>query len=183
MNILRNVRNWLVVLMLGIASSAQAVVVMTDGTLVTYDPTETYIPSGVIGGSEIFSIGWIYTSPTYSNSINLSAPSDLVGQLEWALSAGIDATGLRFDDGVLLAGESDAITIGPTLTASLTNPVTAWFSMAAFDMPTPVAFGPTVGGDLISLPAVPEPSTAWMFAVALFAVAAIARRKLLISHH
>jgi hypothetical protein len=177
LKILNQFRKWLFVLMLGVASSAQAVVVMTDGMLVTYDPNETYVPSGTLG-PDIFSIGWIYTDPTYSNTINLTMPSTLVGQMLWGVSSGIDGSGTGYSGGSMVAGETISLTMGGFPLASISNPLSEWFSMAAFDMPTPIAFGPTVGGDLISLPAVPEPSTVWMFAAGLVVIAGVARRRL-----
>lgn len=146
---------------------AQAVVVMTNGSLAVYDPNETYVPSGLLG-PDVFSIGWTYTDPSYHTVINLTMPNDLIGQIFWAITTGINGTGDANVGGSLLAGESVSVFMTGGELSSPQNPATFYFSMAAWSMPTPIAFGPQVVGDsLIALPAVPEPSSMLLFASAL----------------
>lgn len=154
--------------MLMVASwPAQAVVVMTNGSLAVYDPNETYVASGLLG-PETFSIGWTYTDPSYSNVINLTMPNDLIGKMLWAITTGINGTGISQIGDSLLAGESTSVIMRGGDFASPETPITGYFTMAALDMPTPIAFGPQVVGDsLIALPAVPEPSSMLLFASAL----------------
>ncbi|MBP6881772.1 MAG: PEP-CTERM sorting domain-containing protein [Candidatus Pacebacteria bacterium] len=174
-----------------VAGVAQATVIMTDGSLEVYDPNETYVPSGTLG-SDIFSIGWIYTNPSYANDINLIMPSDMVGKMLWAVTSGINATGLSYFGGSLLAGESDVVPMGHFLLASSSRPFTEWFSMANFDIPSPIAFGPTVEDGLIDFPGsdlggdtgggvipspVPEPSTMALISIGLLVVTMVARRR------
>ena len=145
-------KNFLLAALLALVSwSAQATVVMTDGMLVTYNPNETYIPSGALG-PDTFSIGWSYDDPTYSNIINLIAPADLVGELLWAVSSLRDEGGLLYFGGSLLAGQSISIPMGSFPLASQSSVFTEWISLTAFDVLTPIAFGPTVEDSLISFP-------------------------------
>jgi hypothetical protein len=176
LNVLKFLQAFVAAVSLSLALPAQATVVMTDGMLVTYDPNETYVPSGTLG-PDIFSIGWIYTDPTYSNTITLTMPSTLVGQMLWAVTSGIDGTGISSFGGSLMAGESEVVTMGNFGVASVDNPATSYFSMAAFDMPEPIAFGPTVGGELIDIPAVPEPETWAILLAGLVLVGLMARRR------
>lgn len=170
-------KKWLVALLLAFVLPAQAEVVMTDGSLVVYDPNETYVFSGTLG-SDIFSIGFTLTDPFYSYTINLTMPNDMVGTAFWVLTGGIDGTGMHFKDGVLLAGESATVKMGPSDLASVTNPKTGWFSMANFDLPTPIAFGPAVSNDMFDVSApIPEPSTWAMLLAGLGLVGFVAKRK------
>ncbi len=163
--------------MLVCGSAQAAVVVMTDGMLAVYDPSNVYVPAGVIGGSEIFSIGLVYADPGYSNVINLTAPDDLAGSLEWAFTRGVDATGLLFSDGALSSGESTSLIMGGFPTASVNRPLTMWFSMAAFDS-APLAFGPEIPGGIIGFPApVPEASTWAMLLIGLGLVGLMTNRR------
>lgn len=141
-----------------VCSVVRAEVVMTDGTLAVYNPLETYVPAGTLG-PDIFSIGWTYTSPTFSNIIELQMPPDLIGQMLWAVTAGKDATGLTYNGGSLLAGESVSVIMGGELFATASNPISQWFSMAAFDMPSPIAFGPNIPNGPISFPGVEDPGS------------------------
>jgi hypothetical protein len=143
-------KRWLVAVLFVLALPAQAAVIMTDGTLETYNPNETYIPSGTLG-PDIFSIGWVLTDPTHALTINLAIPNDLVGEMWWYVTGGIDATGMAFYGDVMEAGESASIPIGPGDLNTPQNPGTVWFSMAAPDMASPVSFGTGAGEDLISL--------------------------------
>lgn len=172
-----------------VALPASATVIMTDGTLVTYDPSETYVPSGTLG-SDIFSIGFTYTDPTYQNDINLSMPVGMPGTTRWVLTAGKDGTGLIYAGDNLVAGESEVVSMAGFPQASLINPVQQWFSMANFDLPSPIAFGPQVSDSLIDLPGgdigggidpgvspVPEPSTWGLMGVGLAMLSLQTRRR------
>lgn len=182
LKILNHFRKWLFVLMLGVASSAQAVVVMTNGMFEVYDPEETYVFSGTIGAGAVFSAGWLYTDPSYSNLVEIHAPNDLVGLLEWfaisTLTVSNENGESMFENGVLAAGENVLLVLGGGDLSTPEYPGESVFGIFAHDHPTPIIFGPTVGGDLITLPTVPEPSTVWMFAAALVVIAGVARRQL-----
>jgi len=187
---LNTLKQWLLATVAAVVvSTASATVVMTDGTLVVYDPNETYVASGVLGPAPAgrissFSIGWTYADPSYINQITVQAPSDLVGYLLLGVSAGIDGSGLTYGGAALLAGESVSIAMGGFPQASISKPVSQWFSMVARDMPTPIAFGPGVGGgNVVGLPndnlvsPVPEPSMALLFGAGLLAVASVTKRR------
>lgn len=167
-------------LALSLPVQAENIVVMTDGMLVTYDPLVTYVPSGTLESSDIFSIGFSYTNPTYSNTINLSAPADMPGELLWGLSSKINGEGLLIAGGSLTAGESDTIGMGGFPTASVTSPRIEWFSMANFDLPSPIAFGLEVPdsliGEVTSAP-VPEAETWAMMLTGLGLLGLAARRR------
>lgn len=165
-------------LMLLAAGVAQAAVVMTDGTSVVYNPEETYIISGELG-SDPFSIGFTLINPLHSYTIHLAMPEDMPGVTYWALSAGKDAAGQLYGGDALLAGESADVQIGPGSTNTPTNPGTVWFSMANYDLPSPIAFGPSVTGDIFDVPvvAVPEPSAWALLLVGLGLVGMMARQQ------
>jgi hypothetical protein len=175
--------------MLVVGSVNATVITMTDGTLAVYNPDNTYVPSGTLG-SDVFSIGFTYTDPTYSNDINLAMPIDMPGTTFWALTAGIDGTGLWYEVGALVAGESTSVLMGGFPQASLSNHVTQWFSMVNYDILSPIAFGPTVEDSLISFPGIddgigdggavspiPEPGTAWLLLAGLGFVGLAANRR------
>lgn len=163
--------------------TASAVVVMTDGMLAVYDPNETYVPEGVFGPAPAgrissFSIGWTYTDPSYSNFVVLTASDNLVGEILWGLTSGFDGSGLYTVTGELSAGESDVIQIGPAQTASVSNPLTVWFSMVAPDMPISIAFGPSIdNGLLTTTPAIPEPASIFMMLAGLGLIGFVVKRR------
>lgn len=180
-----NFTNWLMAVLLAFALPAQAVVIMTDGSIEIYDPSETYIPSGTLGQGDVFSIGWIYTDPTYGNKLTLQEPGDLPeGYMGWALSEERDGEGKLFSFGTLSEGEKVTVTMGLFSEASEGNPFTQWFSVVASRRPSPIVFGPGFTDDtIIALPSddvvspIPEPSILALLGIGLLAVVGATRSR------
>jgi hypothetical protein len=163
--------NLILAALFAFSAAAQAEVVMTDGMLVVYDPNETYVASGTLG-PDTFSIGWEFSDPSHGIMIHLNAPDNLVGHLTWAISPGIDGYGATDLPPPLSAGESATVTLGHDISRLF------YFSMAAFDMPVPIPFGPSVpGSGMVTASAVPEAETYALMLVGLGLVGAAVRRR------
>lgn len=187
MKILNRFRKWLFVLMLGVASTAQAVVIsVTDGFVGVYDPSNTYVPTGEIG-PDFFSFKFLFTDPSHSFEVTIQAPDDLSGSLQYAVTSGLDFAGLNYFGDSLIAGESVTFEMGNIAGTSPTIQVGQSLTLRALGVTTPYVIGtsddPIITGNIGDasnggIPAVPEPSTVLMFAAALVVIAGAARRRL-----
>lgn len=179
--------------MAAVSLSASAAVIMTDGSLEMYNPSETYIPSGVLGPApegrwSSFSMGWIYSDPSYLNILSIQMPSDLIGTMEWIVSSAFDGFGIRYADGFLTAGQRVDILMGGAPAATATSLFPEFFSMRASQQIPPIAFGPTSTddggagngggtGDPPNPNPVSEPDALALIGLGLLATAAVTRRR------
>lgn len=184
---MNTIKGFFVAAMAAVSFSASATVIMTDGSLEMYNPSETYVPQGVLGPApegrwSSFSMGWIYSDPDYLNILTIQMPSDLIGSMEWIVSSAFDGFGIRYADGFLTAGQRVDLPMGGAPAATATSLFPEFFSMRAQQQIPPIAFGPVTtdtgnGGDPPNPNPVPEPDALALVGLGLLVTAAVTRRR------
>ena len=129
-----------------LSTSAVATVIetVTHESYQIYNPNAEYVVSGELGPSTFwFGLGFIDDRSTLY--LNLIAPDDLPGTLEWIITSGPNVTGLSIMSGAIRAGETAQVRMAGSVVASPSNPIDGYFAMRALDVDAsdPYVFGPT----------------------------------------
>ena len=140
-NITVSLQKWLLALLLAFALPTQAAVIpLTDGFVGTYDPANTYVPTGEIG-SDFFSFQFFFANPEHSFEVTLQAPDDLVGSLEYAVTSGLDVAGLFYFGNSLIAGQSATFEMGAITGTSPESQISQALTLRALGVATPYVIG------------------------------------------
>jgi hypothetical protein len=174
-------KQYLLLLLLTIsASTTQAAIVnLFDGYTGVYDPADTYVATGEIG-SEYYSFQLDFIDPTYAFDVTVTAPNDLVGNLYYSVTSGLDDTGIVYFADGLLAGESanfemggfDTLAEGTSLSQALSliaPDVISVYTLGFDSIVSDFGFmddgtgGSGTGGIGNDVSAVPLPGAVWLF--------------------
>jgi hypothetical protein len=132
-------------------STAQASVIeLVNQYSDTYDPSVTYVPVGQIE-PDIYSFQFFFSDPDDALEVMLQAPVELIGLLEWAVSAGLNGTGITYFGGILAAGETSTFDVGFIPGTSSEGLIPQAFAMRALGVTEPIPFGGNSGNNFFSV--------------------------------